>query len=245
MKKRIIISAVIAVIFLIPAIIANCTVVNHHYTYIISPIENRSQNDYRSIWFDDSSGEFRTLSFDIIEKTSIVKGYDPIVKTSRRIYTEPYDLVIRFYPYNNDENEKIIFNKIIINTKKDTFNLRDKIKIIVEYKLNGWPDLIGEQLTEEETLNFKNSGIIEYKERKDNYRLVGLFLLYEDIEVQYKKDKYFDIEFDLTYIKNNITSNANIVVPFQREHIKDRSDYSTLFVATIIAIIYKLLTIGK
>jgi hypothetical protein len=193
------------------------------------------------------------LYFIIKETGEVLDGFTPD-DDARYNYTEPYDLTVGIEAYftnwikdeskdtgrdNDIDLNKIIFNKLILHTKNKSIDMRQNFSTIA---------ICNQDSNEDDILLFKNYGIIDLenlrqrdsdsinrRDRTDdgllNYlpaiydQKVLLRLFYKNIDIVYKNDRNFIIEFDITLEKdNNTVDNKIIKAKFNRGKRYEISD---------------------
>jgi hypothetical protein len=181
--------AIKIVLIIMTSLTTSCVTLRVSYTYILKNTDSgRKYNFFKDI------AEGYDLRFNVIGKT-IENEIIPLLGEEKYIIKEPYDLLFQMEDFLL---KKISFNKIILHTKNDTVNIRDKIEVLYgvnDFSDQRWP------LNENDMQSFKDYGIIDISKIEKYHHM--LFLNYIDIDIQYKKDKKFDIEFDITLEKKD------------------------------------------
>ena len=227
--KRYIIAFVI--IFLIIAICFISIPGNEYHIYELKT--NYPQSNEKNIWRSDYSREHkmevdekfkdgsyfkRTFSFYLAEHTEFEKEYKFLFTDEYKyIYTEPYDLLIRF---SENENVKhIIINKIVFRSGDKVIDLRQIISIQNSFY----------RPIEEELSDFRNSGLIDIEKIKsDNDRkyMGELDFWYKNVDVVFKNDRKFTIDFDFTFVYNDgKTSNCDFTAQFNRRKVTEKQSF--------------------
>jgi hypothetical protein len=124
------------------------------------------------------------------------------IDTVRSIYSEPYDLLLYFETGNTD---RIIFNEMFFQSKNKGIDLRGKVEVRLYGKKLG--ELSEDESSywkyifeEEELADFRVTGIIDInKYRDESIEIQGIRIKYVQIDVDFKKDRYFSVKYDLTF----------------------------------------------
>jgi hypothetical protein len=73
-------------------------------------------------------------------------------------------------------------------------------------------------LNEEELLDFRNSGLINFENFNDELKFIDkIFLYYHNVDVIYKEDHNFVIEYDITIEKDDDINNYAFTLQFKRK----------------------------
>lgn len=223
-----------------------------YYTYILQNRYNIYETDNETVSrIELFSHNYicYDLVFEIFENSQEGNGFTPS-GYSKYVYTGPYDLTIVIEVYfanwirngeadtgrdNDIDLKKITFNRITLNTKNKSVDIRDKIIFNGEKRKvyhSGNIYLANNIFDEDDFLLLKNYGTIDLAKQRETlgYNKTVVNLFYENIDIDYKKDKNFTIEFDITIEKDDGTSdNKTIEAKYVRKtktKFKERAFYS-------------------
>lgn len=203
------------------------------YTYILqnryNVHDNNSESEGKIELFSHNYRNY-DLRFEIFENSVNSNGTTPN-GYGKYIYSEPFDLAITVEAYSTNwikngkidtgrENDidlnKIIFNKIILHTKNKSIDIHDKIILNREDKKeypSGRRYSTKKIFDDDDILLFKNYGIIDLAKQRETlgYFVDTASLFLENIDINYKNDKYYIIELDITLEKDDGTSENKII----------------------------------
>lgn len=154
----------------------------------------------------------------------------------KEINTEPYN----FYTWiSTDDADKIIFNTLKFTSKSKEIDLRQKVGINIDgyrhknrseenttfRRFNPYVFNSRDSLNETELMHFRNTGIINVgalrEELKDEWKEIhAIKIFYDHIDVVFKKDRYFTLEFDVTLTSDREdyeTQNYHFIAKFNRK----------------------------
>ena len=161
---------------------------------------------YSYTWYLDIAGNQNTKRFHFTLWNTELSAGENLLGESITLYTEPYDLKMDFY--TGWAYEKIIINKMLFRTKNQTIDLRKKITVDgYGYKS---PD-------------FESSGVIYAPSWRGSD---WLDLRYDNIDVIFKKNSSFTIEYDITIEREYFlepTENYTFTVKFNRKNFTERA----------------------
>lgn len=136
---------------------------------------NKSDNTEKYMVFDFAIGE------NILESND--RGW---------IWGEPYTLWINFPVH---DAKKITVNKLTFRSKNKVIDIRNNIGVY--FTKNPKSD---SSFSEEELINFRNSGIIDVNNLNNESRIIeSIQFRYDNVDVLFKKDRFFTIECDITF----------------------------------------------
>ncbi|MDR0442769.1 MAG: hypothetical protein LBH44_05105 [Treponema sp.] len=225
-----------------------CATTSHKYTYMntMNPTDPRDEIfwpyivPYMIIKNINDENIFR-IRFEIVPRTVVYK-------CARYIYREPYDLRISFAGIGN---RSFTINSIKFHTERGSTEIRNDMQLYIRYRYwtgrginNFYTEILA---TEQENSLFINTGIINVSPVQSGINareetFIGPLLVYENIDVNYRNDKKFSIELDISYEREEEIFNTILEVPFEREHVKAR-EKDRMNIATIWFYI-KLYTVG-
>jgi len=143
----------------------------------------------------------------------------------RYIYTGPYKLSVRFDSLVSSIGgaKKVIFNKILFQSKDKVIDLREKVAV----KITSF----GKQLDGKDLSNFRKTGVIDILKIEEEFRrsrspsipITGILLIYDDVDVAFKHDGEFTIEYDIDFeVYNGKITKYAFIVPFKRVTIDEK-----------------------
>jgi len=191
-----------------------------------SLIINNTNDNTKTEWF----------MFDLTQRGKIDIGKQFMGEEDDRkyLYTEPFDLNMYFFiDYGKEQGniQKIVVNRMFFKSKKHSIDLREKIgvyyiseqpvypfsykyipeDILADFRKFGTIDVMN--------LNIENGNMIE---RSNS---VELGFMYNDIDVIFKKDRKFSIEYDITLVRDiegSETENYVFTANFKRKRFSDK-----------------------
>ena len=180
----------------------------------------------------NNSREFREVIFQIKPQGKLENG---VVLGSgdetKYIFTEPYNFYMQFRTF---DTKKIIFNKMLFHSKNDTIDLRQKLRV-------SNPHVANDFINEEKLIEFRNNGEINLEiinsERQDSIN--SLSFEYENIDIVNKSDRYFTIEYNITFINDlecNEIENYSFTVKYNRKKFSERGAIAYYFLSLFFKI---------
>jgi len=181
------------------------------------------------------------LRIDFEEKGSIPmkKGYFLGNPYERINNTEPYDMgfIIRFKKNIFDYTDKIIFNEMLLQAKNNNIDLREKVSIEFSgkrhrEKMEGekFADYITHEFKEEELIDFRSSGIIDFSKYKNEWeKIYGMYIEYNNVNVVFKKDPYFTVKLDINFEGTPEPQHYNFIVKLIRKKFTEWVSWLAFF----------------
>ena len=231
-------------LFFIALPFTSCVTGDKYYTYELDGVPSSYKTNLftadfnyygQTLSIDSTVKKYRSLDieFYLQERGEIDNGKVFLAKfDSKSIYTEPYTLSMRIgyiRAYFIRDVDKIIFNKLNFRSKNREFDLRQNVGITIygyrhrdRFEGESYTDYQNKRLNEEELMDFRNSGIIDLSElKKDEWeRIQGITINYNNIDVIFKQDRYFTLEFDVTFTSDNEDykiDNYSFIAKFNRK----------------------------
>jgi hypothetical protein len=135
--------------------------------------------------------ESAVFEFTILEE-GCLEG-KPLGETERKIYTEPFHLLMDFSVADN--TKKIIVNKLMFRSRSKVMDLRDTVRIAYSPTISSHHFI---WFSDEEILNFRKTGTIDLSDSHNEGRVIyGISFNYDNVDVLFKKDRFFVIECDM------------------------------------------------
>jgi hypothetical protein len=241
-----------------------CVTGNKYHTYELAGVPSsyntnvvRAEFIYygQTLSIDSTVKQYRHLDieFYLQARGTINNGKVFLDEFDRKtIYTEPYTLSMGIgytQAYFIRDVDKIIFNKLNFRSRNREFDLRQNVGITIyghrhrdRFEGESYTDYENKCLNEEELMDFRNSGIIDLGELKKNEwkEIRGISINYNNIDVIFKQDRYFTLEFDVTFTSDNEdykTDNYSFIAKFNR---KRYTEWAALMGYLLAAMIYTL-----
>lgn len=164
----------------------------------------RSDGDYYwGILNIDGARDAKAFDF-ILQTTVFDRGGSLGGLWYKGLYTEPYNLSIRFD--TGWGAERVIINKLLFKSKKQVIDLREKITV-------------GGSVDAKNLSDFRSSGVLYTRYWKDN----GISLDYKNVDIIYSKNRDFTIECDITIeYKDDRIENYAFTAKFKRYNFTER-----------------------
>jgi hypothetical protein len=234
MNRKIIIIAII--ILLSVLLFLGCVTSDKYKTYRLAGIPLNHETTFILLsWIyttDDDGQELKVINktnntrefqiFDFAISENIIES-----NNGKLIWGEPYTLWMNFLVY---DAKKVIVNKLIFRSKNKVIDIRNNIGLFYLGK-KAYSDeggLLGEianfrkfeSFSEEELINFRNSGMLDVSNLNNENRIIErIQFVYDNLDVVFKKDRFFTIECDITFdseIEGIEQENYSFVAKFNR-----------------------------
>jgi hypothetical protein len=178
----------------------------------------------------NNTRESKFFNFSIYEKGDL----EDKLLAGREINIEPYTLWMNF---GTNNAQKIIINKLIFRSKSKELDLREIIGVSYMGKRNH--SYI--EFSEDEIIDFRKSSTIDINKLNNDRRIIeSIQFGYDNIDVIFKKDKYFIIECDIIFendVEGYETENYNFTAKFNR--IKYNTEKVSLLTFLFLYLILK------
>jgi hypothetical protein len=191
---------------------------NHETTFIllswIYTTDDDGSQELKVINKTNNTREFQIFNFEI--GNDIIKS-----NNGKYIWGEPYTLWMEFLVY---DAKKVIVNKLIFRSKNRVIDIRNNIGLSYEGGLLGQIANFRKykSFSEEELINFRNSGVLDVN--KEDRIIEKIQFVYNNLDVVFKKDRFFTIECDITFdseIEGIEQENYSFVAKFNRIQYTD------------------------
>jgi hypothetical protein len=233
MGKKIIIAIIL---FFSVLLLFGCVTGDIYCTYLIKGMKQQDigydwvllipNREYEKNHSGRSEKRFKYLLWD----TEVGNGSIFLRDYPKSIFTEPYSISMIF-SLDNDDVKNIFVSKMNLRTKNSLIDLREgvfiTIKGIRDREKLGREYLEDDYIiyfTEKELTEFGSNGIIDLFKLKDEwYRLDYIQFFYKDIDIKFKRDHYFEIEYDIT-IETNTKGfeNYSFTIRYNRRRVSEK-----------------------
>ena len=174
-----------------------------------------------------------------IPLSPLSKGYIWVSHYDRTNYTEPYDMVFVIGSTESifDYTDRMIFNEMLFQSKNNSIDIREKVAI----KFNGvrhrermtgekYEDYTWHKFKDEELIDFRSFGIIDLSKYKNEWKKIEtIYIEYNNIDVVFKKDPYFNVKFDINFEGVSEPQHYNFMVKFIRKKFKVWASWFSIF----------------
>jgi hypothetical protein len=201
---------IVPIIFLLLALtLFGCVTGDKYHTYVLKGAPLNRETDRKFIFWltsydyynqviklpntTNNAREYQSFDFSIWAKGSFERG----TVGDRTTYTEPYRLWIESNPY---DAQVITVNKLTFKSRDKDIDLRKTVG--VSYRVTKSFDArpLKRGFSEEELIDFRNSGKLDLSSLEhDIYTIYNIIFEYDNVDVAFNKDMYFDIECDITF----------------------------------------------
>jgi len=246
---------IIAVILLLFVLLfMACVTGDKYYTYELSGAPTSYKTEFfrsyfyyigQNLYIDSTVKNDRYLTLDLrLRERGIIDNGTMFLDefSGKRIFTEPYSLNMYLWLSSSRyirDADKIIFNKLHFLSKNNAFDLRQNIDIIISGYRHGGSDSEYYHFNKEEIMDFRNSGIIDLEKLKQNEwrEINGINIYYDKIDVIFKKDSYFALEFDVTVTSNDEDhriDNYSSIARFNRKRYTETESLLGYLLGTVL-----------
>jgi hypothetical protein len=201
-----------------------------YYTYELEGSESRYTVLPNKAWaFFNIHGRYEIKFEDYVYFSFSLRERGEIWLPNRVIKTEPYDLEMAFPSKNTD---RIIFNEMIFQSNNKNIDLRKKVTI--EFRGKRHRERLENESSrdyeyhkfEEELIDFRDSGIIDLNKFNDEWRAIDvIYISYNDVDVVFEKDHYFDIKYDINFEGDYEPLHLDFTAKFKRGEFTERKPW--------------------
>ena len=234
---------IITIIMLLSVLLfLSCVTGDKYKTYRLKGIPLKHETTFILLSWIHTTDDDVSQELKVINKTNNTREFqifefeigNDIVKSDngKLIWGEPYTLWMEFPVY---DAKKVIVNKLIFKSKNRVIDIRNIIGLsyLEKEKYSNEGGLLGEitkfrkfrSFSEEDLINFRNSGTIDVSNfNNENLNIGRIQFVYDNLDVVFKKDRFFTIECDITFdseIEGIEQENYRFIARFNRIQYTD------------------------